>query len=127
MELDSKQQKLFDLGVELYELYEKEILKSTDPFFAAARKKLYKSVLSLSINHEDLNEKEIKKIEDLGDYEKLLSLLPNDHLARKYYLGIQNASPIIKSSMMSDFKVTMQHFWSLTEKILEQQEEKRKG
>lgn len=125
MELNSNEQKLFDLGVELYEHYEKEVLKSKDPFFDAARMSLYKSVLALSIRHEDLKEKEIKKIEELGDYEKLLNSLPDNHLARRYYQGIQNVSPVIKLSVMTDFKVTMLHFWRLTEKVLEQQEEKR--
>lgn len=124
MELNSKQQKLFDLGVELYEHYEKGILKSKDTFFDAARMSLYKSVLALSICHEDLKEKEIKKIEELGDYEKLLDSLQDNHLARRYYQGIQNVSPIIKASVITDFKVTMQHFFSLIEKVFEQNEKK---
>ncbi|MDX5746229.1 hypothetical protein SIM20_24160 [Bacillus cereus group sp. BfR-BA-02570] len=119
MNLNDEKQEIFDLGIELYGIYEKEELKNTDPFFAAARMKLYKSVLALSVNHDDLNEEEMKRIKSMEDYEKILSTLPNDHLARRYYQGIQNVTPIIKSSVMADFRVTMQHFWSLIEKVLE--------
>jgi hypothetical protein len=119
MTLNSEQQELFDLGVELYEVYAREELNNPDPFFAEARIKFYKSVLALAINHVDLNEKEITKIDSLEDYEKLLSTLPNNHLARTYYQGIQNATPIIKLSMMGDFKSMMHRFNNIIEEALE--------
>lgn len=119
MNLNSEQQELFDLGVELYEHYEREELKNTDPFFAAARMKLYQSVLALAVNHDDLNEEEMPRIESLEDYEKILSTLPKNHLARRYYQGVQNVTPIIKSCVMADFRVIMHHFWSLIEKVIE--------
>lgn len=119
MNLNNEKQELFDLGVELYEVYAKEQLNNPDPLFAEAKMKLYKSVLALSIDHDDLNGEETTKIASLEDYEKILSTLPNNHLARRYYQGFQNVTPIIKSSVMADFRVTMHHFWRLIEKTLE--------
>lgn len=121
MNLNGEKQEVFDLGIELYEFYAAEELKNTDPFFAAAKMKLYKSVLALAVNHDDLNEEEMTRIETLEDYEKILSTLPNNHPARRYYQGVQNITPIIKSCVMADFRVTMQHFWSLIEKALEKE------
>lgn len=119
MTLNSAQQELFNLGVELYEFYAREELNNPDPFFAEARIKLYKSVLALAVYHDDLNKEEITKIDSLGDYEKLLSTLSNNHLARTYYQGIQYAPPIIKLSIMDDFRSMMQRFWGLIEEALD--------
>ncbi|PGX11851.1 hypothetical protein [Bacillus sp. AFS033286] len=119
MKLNHEQQELFDIGVDLYEVYEREELTGTIPFFATARKQLYKSVLSLAVTYHVLNEETIKRFEELGDYQKLLSTLPEDHLARSYYKGIQNMPPRIKECVTCDFKITMMHFWSLIEKALE--------
>ncbi|MFJ5746849.1 hypothetical protein ACQKNT_24950 [Bacillus cereus] len=119
MNLNSDQQEFFDLGLELYELYEREELKTTDSFFAAARMKLYKSVLSLAVSYDILNKDAILRYEELGDYEELLNTLPEDHLARFYFNGIQNLSPGMKMRIKYDFKITMQHFWRLIDEVLE--------
>ncbi|MGH0488315.1 hypothetical protein ACQVPJ_28750 [Bacillus mycoides] len=120
MKLNSEQQEFFDLGVELYELYESEELKNTNPFFAATRMRLYKSVLSLAVSYDILNKDAIVRYEEFGDYEELLNTLPENHLARSYFDGIQNLSPGMRMSIKCDFKVTMQHFWGLIEEAFEQ-------
>lgn len=120
MNLNSEQQEFFDLGVELYELYEREELKNTDSLFAAARMKLYKSVLSLAVDYDILNKDAILQYEELGNYEELLNTLPEDHLARSYFNGIQNLSPGMQMSIKCDFKITMQHFWRLIDEVFEQ-------
>ncbi|MFP3414344.1 hypothetical protein SB773_22585 [Bacillus sp. SIMBA_074] len=115
MRFNNEQQEMFDVGVELYEGYERTELTGGEPFFTAARKQLYKSFLSLVV----LNEEEITKFEAVGGYEELLATLPVDHPARIYYKGIDNLTPRIKECVTCEFKITMMNFLSLIEKALE--------
>ncbi|MGA5675874.1 hypothetical protein ACPCKQ_29035 [Bacillus bombysepticus] len=122
MKLNPEQQKLFNFGIELYELYEREELQNSNPFFATTRMQLYKSVLSLAVSYEVLSEEEILRYKELSDYEELLSSLSKDHPARFYYNYIQNLSPGMKMSIKIDFKIIMQRFWKLIQEVLERQE-----
>ncbi|PDZ39456.1 hypothetical protein CON18_14850 [Bacillus cereus] len=122
MKLNSEQQKLFNFGIELYELYEREELQNSNPFFATTRMQLYKSVLSLAVSYEVLSEEAILRYKELSDYEELLSSLSKDHPARFYYNYIQNLSPGMKMSIKIDFKIIMQRFWKLIQEVLERKE-----
>ncbi|MGN4544850.1 hypothetical protein [Bacillus cereus group sp. MYBK95-2] len=122
MKLNPEQHTLFNFGIELYELYEREELQNSDPFFATTRMQLYKSVLSLAVSYEVLSEEAILRYKELSDYEELLSTLSKDHPARFYYNHIQNLSPGMKMSIKIDFKIIMQRFWKLIQEVLERKE-----
>ncbi|PFQ95948.1 hypothetical protein [Bacillus cereus] len=122
MKLNQEQQEFFNLGVELYQLYEKEGLKNTDSFYATARMNLYKSLLALAITYDVLNENTIVQLRGLGSYVEFLNNLPENHLARTYFNEMQNLPPRLKMSIEFDFKITMQHFWNLIKEVLKEHE-----
>ncbi|MEK7019795.1 hypothetical protein [Bacillus sp. FSL R9-9410] len=117
MRFNNEQQEMFDVGVELYEGYERTELTGAEPFFVAARKQLYKSVLALVV----LTEEEIisTRFQVVGGYEELLATLPEGHPARTYYKGVQNLTPSIKASVTCDFKITLRQFLSLMDEMHE--------
>lgn len=125
MYFNQEQQEMFDIGVELYEAFEKEVLKGDELFFAGARKQFYKSFLALMILSEEEIKEKITQAENIRTYEELLFNFSEEHLARIYYKGIQNLPPSTKSSVICDFKVTMREFISLFTEIVEKYQNNR--
>ncbi|WP_144609041.1 hypothetical protein [Bacillus cereus] len=119
MNLNNEQQELFDLGVELYERYERQELNDTPLFFAAARKQLYKSFVALVISLDISNEEEVTRFEGIKDYEELLTTFSKDHPSREYYKGILNLTPTVKACVTCDFKITMERFFRLLNEAIE--------
>ncbi|NWK72621.1 hypothetical protein HWX41_27250 [Bacillus paramycoides] len=117
MKFNEEQQEMFDIGVELYEGYESAELIGVVPFFAEARKQLYKSILALIISTEE--EVISTRFESVGSYEELLATFPEGHPARTYYKGVQNLSPSAKASVTCDFKITLREFLSLMDEMHE--------
>ncbi|MDA2101368.1 hypothetical protein [Bacillus cereus] len=119
MNLNNEQQELFELGVELYELHERQELNDTPPFFAEVRKQLYKSFVALVISLDISNEEEVARFEGIKDYEELLNTFPKDHPSREYYKGILNLTPTVKACVTCDFKITMVHFFRLLNEAIQ--------